>query len=300
MRPSQQRPEPSIREAAAARRLRLRAARLVTDMFAGEYRSAFRGRGIEFEEVREYQPGDDIRAIDWNVTARAGRPFVKRFVEEREMTAIILLDGSPSLDAATPGKAKNEVAAEVCALLAFAAVRSNDRVGLVVFTDRIERHVPPGKGLRHAQRLLAELRQPPAGRGTDLSGALAYLEKLQRRPCILFIVSDFVAADYRLPLIAAARRHDVVAVSVAGPFDDTLPRAGLLDAVDPETGARRLVDTGNARVRAAFQERARAARFARHRLFAEAGVEHLRIRVDASPAQALARFFSDRSSRRRR
>lgn len=299
MHSSEQRDEAATRPVADVRRLRIRASRLVTDTFAGEYRSAFRGRGIEFEEVREYQPGDDVRAIDWNVTARHGRPFVKQFVEEREMTVMILLDGSSSLDAVSPHRTKSELAAEICALLAFAAVRSNDRVGLIMFTDRIERHVPPAKGSRQAQRLLAGLRQSPARRGTDLAGALAYLARIQRRPCVVIIISDFIAADFRLPLIAAARRHDVVVVSVTAPIDADLPDVGLLDVVDPETGERRLIDTGNATVRAAFHEQASATQAARCRLFAEAGVEHLDIGVDASPVQALTRFFLDRSWRRR-
>jgi uncharacterized protein (DUF58 family) len=297
MRPRDERIETGPR-ATDVRHLRIRSSRLVTNIFAGEYRSAFRGRGIEFEEVREYQPGDDIRAIDWNVTARCGRPFVKQFMEEREITVMILLDLSPSLDGASPQRAKSDVAVEICALLTFAAVRSNDRVGLVTFTDRVERHVPPVKGPRHAERVLAELRRAPEGCGTDLAGVLTYLERIQRRSCVLVIVSDFLAADFRLPLIAAAKRHDVIAVSLIDTVDRDLPSVGLLDIRDPETGKRRLLDAGHAKVRAAYRDQALAAQAQRRQVFAEAGVDGLEIAVDSSPIQALARFFLGRSRRR--
>ena len=289
--------EPSSWQAADIRRLRILSSRRVTSLFAGEYRSAFRGRGIEFEEVREYQPGDDIRAIDWNVTARSGRPFVKQFVEEREMTVMILLDQSPSLDWPTPRGAKSRVAAEICALLAFAAVRSNDRVGLMTFSDRIERYLPPAKGPRQAQRLIAEMQKAPGGQGTDLAAALNTLERVQRRACILVIISDFLAADFRLPLLAAARRHDVVAVSVTDPADAQLPDVGLLEVSDPETGARRLVDTRDAKVRAAYQQHAARRRADLGQLFAAAGIEHLQVATDFPPVQALTRFFLDRQRR---
>ncbi len=284
--------------AAEVRRLEILSARLVTSIFAGEYRSVFRGRGIEFEEVREYQPGDDVRGIDWNVTARAGRPFVKQYVEEREMTVMLLLDCSASLDSATPHRAKGSVAAETCALLALAAARSHDRVGLLTFTDRVEGYLPPAKGSRHARRLIAELlRESPVGRGTDLAGALGYLDRVLRRASILFVVSDFLADDFRLPLAAAARRHDVVAVSVTDPLDGELPEAGLMRARDAETGMRRLVDSGDARVRRVWREHAAARRAALRQTLAAAGVEQFSVATDTPPVQALTRFFH---SRRRR
>lgn len=284
--------------AAEVRRLELLSARLVTSIFAGEYRSVFRGRGIEFEAVREYQPGDDVRAIDWNVTARAGRPYVKQYVEEREMTVMLVLDRSASLEAASPRRAKRRVAAEVCALLALAAARSHDRVGLLAFSDRVERYLPPAKGTRHARRLIAEALGPsPAGQGTDLAGALDYLDRVLRRASILFVVSDFLADDYRLPLAAAARRHDVVAVALTDPRDEELPEAGLLRVVDAETGLRRLVDSGDARVRRAYREHAEKRRAAMLRTLAAAGVEHLAVATDAAPVQALTRFFHGRRRR---
>jgi uncharacterized protein (DUF58 family) len=281
------------------RRLQILSSRLVTSMFAGEYRSVFRGRGIEFEEVREYQPGDDIRGIDWNVTARSGHPYVKQYIEEREMTVMLLLDRSASLDCATPRITKSHLAAEVCSLLAFAAARSHDRVGLLSFTDRIERYLPPAKGTRHAQRLIAEALQPPtsSSRGTDLAGALDYLGRVQRRGCMLFIVSDFLSGDFRLALAAAARRHDVVAVSVTDPLDASLPDVGLLQVVEAETGVRRLVDTGNATVRQAWKQQAAMRQAELRGEFSTAGIAHLTVSTDRSPIHALDRFFRDRQRR---
>lgn len=284
--------------AAELRRLEILSSRLVTSIFAGEYRSVFRGRGIEFEEVREYQPGDDIRGIDWNVTARAGRPFVKQFAEEREMTVMLLLDRSASMRCTTPRRSKERVAAEVCALLAFAAARSNDRVGLLCFSERIERYLPPAKGGRHAQRLIAEvLGATSGGRGTDLAGALDYLGRVQRRPSILFLVSDFLSGDFRLPLAAAARRHDVVAVAIGDVLDEALPEVGLLAVADAEGDGRRLLDSGDARVRLAYREYAARRRAALSQAFATAGVEQLEVATDAAPVQALTRFFHGRRRR---
>jgi uncharacterized protein (DUF58 family) len=292
---------PSSWPAADIRRLQILSSRLVTSIFAGEYRSVFRGRGIEFEEVRDYQPGDDIRSIDWNVTARTGRPFVKQYVEEREMTVMLVVDRSASLDCAGPRGAKSRVAAEICALLAFAAVRSHDRIGLLSFTDRIESYVPPAKGSRHAQRLIAEvLRQAPAGRGTDVAGALDYLQRVLHRGSILFLISDFIAPEFRLPLAAAARRHDVVAVSVTDPTDDELPTEGLLRVVDAETGTRRLVDANDAAVRAAYRRRAAEARTKLAQALTAAGVDHLAVATGTAPVHALTGFFHRRQRRRSR
>ncbi len=282
------------------RRLQILASRLVTSIFAGEYRSVFRGRGIEFEDVREYQPGDDIRSIDWKVTARANRPFVKQYVEEREMSVMLLLDQSPSLHCPTPRGTKRRMAAEICALLAFAAIRSSDRVGLLSFSDRIERYVPPAKGARHAQRLVADLLQPPQGHGTDLAGALKYLQQVLRHGSIVFILSDFLSDDFRLPLAALAKRHDVVAITLTDPLDFELPAVGLLRMADAENGAGRLIDTDDARVRQAYRSHA-AGRKARYdSLFAAAGVEQLVIASDALPVQALTRFFLNRQRRLKR
>jgi len=277
------------------RRLQILSARLVTGIFAGHYQSVFRGRGIEFEEVREYQPGDDVRTIDWNVTARTGRPFVKRFVEEREMTVILLLDLSPSLMCPTPRGTKARTAAEVCALISFAAARSNDRLGLLTCTDRVERFIPPGKGARHAERIVAAITSGrPAGSGTDLAGALEHLDRVARRAATLCIVSDFRCGDFRSALCAASRRHDVVAVMVTDDYDLELPEVGLLQVADPETGSRHLIDAGSPRVRQAYAAGAVARRAEVRGIFASAGVTSLEVKTGVPAVHALARFFTAR------
>lgn len=285
-----------------ARRLRIYTTRWVDSIFTGEYRSAFRGRGIEFDEVRAYQPGDDIRSIDWNVTARSGRPFIKRYVEERQMTVLILLDRSSSLEGAGPRKSKAQLAQEICALLILAATRSNDCVGLMTFADRVESCIPPGKGMRHAVRLLAELSRPPtsAERGTDLAGALRYFDRVQRRPCIAVLVSDFIADEFQRPLAAVGGRHDVVAISLTDTFDRELPDAGLLRVRDMESGNPRLIDTHCPATRSAYRYRAQQKQIEIEQCFRAAGVGHLAVATDALPAQALTQFFAARALQRRR
>jgi uncharacterized protein (DUF58 family) len=287
--------------ATEVRRLQILSSRLVTGIFAGEYQSVFRGRGIEFEEVREYQPGDDIRSIDWNVTARSGRPYVKQFVEEREMTVMLLLDRSASLECPTPRGTKSAVAAEVCALLSFAAARSNDRVGIITYTDRVEQFIPPGKGARHAQRIVAAiLSGEPAGRGTNLGGALDYLNRVSRHGTTLCIVSDFQAFDFRSQLAAVARRHDVVAVLVTDQNDRELPEAGLLQLWDPESGCRRLIDTGAPQVRELYRSGAATRRAELLQGLAAAGVKHLEVATGAPAIHPLTRFFRARQLQGRR
>jgi uncharacterized protein (DUF58 family) len=283
------------------RRLQILSSRLVTGIFAGEYKSVFRGRGIEFEEVREYQPGDDIRSIDWNVTARAGRPYVKQFVEEREMTVMLLFDRSASLECPTPRGPKSKTAAEVCALLAFAAARSNDRVGIMTCTEQVEHFIAPAKGVRHAQRIIAAiLSRQPEGRGTDLAGALNYLDRVSRRNTTLCIVSDFQSPDFRVPLAAVARRHDVVAVIITDPDDLELPEAGLLQVMESETGSRRFIDTGATEVRRAYRQEAAARRAELLRNFAAAGVKYLEVSTGAPPIHPLVRFFQAHQRQGRR
>jgi uncharacterized protein (DUF58 family) len=294
-------PAERVWSGADIRRLQIHSSRLVTGVFAGAYRSVFRGRGIEFEEVREYQPGDDVRSIDWNVTARAGRPYVKQFVEEREMTVMLLLDRSASLDCPTPRGPKSRTAAEVCALLAFAAARSNDRVGIVTCTDRIEQFIPPAKGARHAQRIIAALvSRQPAGQGTDLPGALDYLDRVTRRGATLCLVSDFQSVNFRTQLAAVARRHDVVALVITDPDDRELPDAGLLQVRDPETGDRHLIDTGAAQVRRAYRQESAARRDELLRGFAAAGVRYLEVDTAQAPLYPLIRFFQARQRQGRR
>lgn len=281
------------------RRLQILSPRLVNSRFAGEYRSVFRGRGIEFEEVREYQPGDDIRNIDWNVTARTGRPFIKQFIEEREMTVILVLDRSASLQSASSQGSKARLGAEVCALLAFAAARSHDRVGLLKFSDHIEQYIPPAKGVRHVRRLVAEIRKPPetSNATTDLAGALRFLERVQRHGCILFLVSDFITTGYQSALTIASRRNDVVAVALSDPIDFELPDVGLVRMRDAESGYRRLVDSSNATVRQGYREHAAALRTALRSGLAGAGADLVEIGTADSPARALMHFFLERQLR---
>lgn len=282
-------------------RLQILSKRLVTSIFAGAYSSVFRGRGLEFEELREYQPGDDIRCIDWNVTARSDQPFIKRFVEEREMTVMLLLDRSASLECPSTRRPKSLVAAEICALLTSAAVRSNDRVGLMTFTNRVERFIPPGKGKRHAQRLIAEIEGQPVSAGsTDLACALDYLQRVIRRNVILFIVSDFISGDFQLPLAAAARRHDVVAVAVSDPHDQQLPDVGLLQVADAETGSRHLIDTGSTMVRQSYAAHAARQQEKLVKTIADSGAELLAVSTNTPPVQAISRFFQSRQRRLRR
>lgn len=283
-----------------AARLRICTSRWVDSIFAGEYRSAFRGRGIEFEDVREYQPGDDVRAIDWNVTARNGRPYVKRYIEEREMTVMLLVDRSASLASARAQGTPARAAFELSGLMALAASRSNDRFGLVAFTDRVESFVPPGKGSRHVRRVLAELARTPNGRGTDLAGALEFFGRVQRRSCIVIIISDFLAPDFTLPLASVARHHDLVAILVTDPLDGQLPRAGLAEAIDPESGLRRIVDLDAASTHAVHEVQVQRRRADRQRSFKVAGVDSLEVGVNDSPVRVLTKFFARRASRRYR
>jgi uncharacterized protein (DUF58 family) len=284
-----------------SRRLRLQSSRLVSGFFAGEYRSVFRGRGIEFETVREYQPGDDVRCIDWNVTARCGRPFLKQFVEERELNLMLLVDRSASLASPTPRGARSRLAAEAAALLTFAAARSNDRVGLISCSDRMESFIPPAKGARQAQRIVASLGfDAPSGRGTDLSGALDFFSRVSRRSGTLCIVSDFICPDFSRELAAVARRHEVMALVVTDPNDIELPQAGLLDLADEESGRRTLVDCSNKEVRLAYREGALARRARLLQGFASAGVKHLELSTARPPLHDLVRFFQGHRRQGRR
>lgn len=283
------------------RRLRVVSSRLVTGLFAGEYRSVFKGRGMEFESVREYQPGDDVRHIDWNVTARAGRPFLKQFVEERELNLMLLVDRSASLSCPTPRGAKSRVAAEAAALLALAAARSNDRVGLIACSDRVESFIPPAKGARQARRIVASLcGGASSGRGTDLAAALNYLARVSRRAGTLCIVSDFICPDFSRELAAVARRHEVVALVVTDPSDFELPNGGLLDLTDEESGRRTLIDSASPKVRRFFREAALERRATLLEAFASLGVKHLELSTTEPPLHALVRFFQGNRRQGRR
>ena len=284
---------------AQVRRLTIRSRRAVEEVFSGAYRSAFRGQGLEFAEVREYVPGDDIRSIDWNVTARAGRPFVKRFDEERELTVIVALDLSGSLAFGSRSRAKRDAAAEAGALLALAAARNRDRVGLLLFTDRVELFLPPGKSRSRALRIARELLAfEPEGRGTDLGTAFGFLHRVLRRRSVVFLISDWRGADFDRPLSLLARKHDVVALDVADPLEREGPARGLLRVRDLETGKAAWVDASSRAARGAW--RAAVARRGKEldQTFRRAGVPRLALDAERPAAPVLIRYFERRAAAR--
>ncbi len=284
---------------AKIRRIEIRARRLVANIFLGEYHSVFRGRGIEFSEVRQYQPGDDVRAIDWNVTARMGQPYIKKYIEERELTAMLVVDVSASSLFTSAALSKRELAAEVAATLAFAAVANGDRVGLLAFSDQIELFVPPGKDRRHVLRIIRELLYlTPQGHGTDIGSALAYLARVVRRRSVVFLMSDFFDEGYEAQMRAAAVRHEVIALALNDPREASLPDVGLLEVEDAETGQRALLDTSSRGVRAAYAARAAEQRDKRRRTLAAVGVEEVALSTDASYVEPLLRAFKARERRR--
>ena len=283
------------------RRLQLRARRAVEELLGGEYRSVFRGMGIAFEEVREYQPGDDIRAIDWNVTARMGHPFVKRFIEERELTLILAVDLSASLLFGGLAHEKRVVAAELAALLAFSAISNNDKVGLLLFTDGIERYLPPRRGVRHGMRLIRDvLFHRPVRRGTSIQNALEYLQRLHRRRRVVFLLSDFRDRGYEWALRRAGFRHDLIAVRLTDPREEELPPIGLLELEDAESGDRARLDTTSPAVRRAYAEAARDRRDAFLQLARSARADVIEVATDGRHLDALIRFFRRRERRLRR
>ncbi len=282
------------------RRIEITTRRAVQDTLAGGYHSVFKGRGMAFSEVRPYQPGDEIRAIDWNVTARMGEPFVKVFNEERELTALIAVDRSASQDAGLSAQAKAEVSAEIAALLVFSALENGDRAGLLLFTDRIERYVPPRRGKKHGLRLITEaLAFRPRGRGTDIAAALEHLSTAQRRKAVVFVVSDFLASGYEQALAVLGRRHDVVPVVVSDPVEERLPDLrGLWPVADAETGETVLVDFSDARSRAAYAAAARERLEARERIFRKLALDAVRVRPGDDYVAPLAALFRARARRR--
>ncbi len=282
------------------RRIQIYTSKAVNDILAGGYESVFKGRGMEFDEVRAYQPGDDIRTIDWNVTARTGAPYVKRYVEERELTVIFLVDLSASGEFGSMDRMKNEIAAEFCALLAFSAIKNNDKVGLIVFTDCIEMFIPPKKGVSHVLRLIRELLYfSPRQTRTDICGALDYMGRVIRKRGVVFLVSDFLAADFAKPMRILAGRHDMIAVSVTDSRETSLPDVGLIELEDAETGESILVDTGNAQIRERYAGlgRDRTARLAQ--LFGRMSVDYISLHTDQDYVHDLVRFFRTREQRRR-
>lgn len=280
------------------RQIEIRTNREVTDVLGGQYHSVFKGHGMEFEEVREYLPGDEVRSIDWNVTARFGHPYVKKFKEERELTVMLVVDVSASGQFGSVRQSKNELAAELAAVLAFSAIRNNDKVGLIMFTDAIEKFVPPNKGRRHVLRVIREiLAFQPKGTGTDLNLALDYLRQVTRRRAVTFLLSDFQDEDFRKKLQVAGKRHDLVALSIRDPREEELPPVGLVELRDAETGEHALVDTFDRNVRQTYAQRARQRLDALRQLFRSTGVDQVEIRCDEDYMRPLIRFFHMRERR---
>ncbi len=278
--------------------LQITTRKVVNDVLAGEYGSVFRGRGMEFNEVREYMPGDEIRTIDWNVTARTGTPYVKRFVEERELTVMFVVDLSASGAFGSVRKLKNEVAAEFCSLLAFSAVKNNDKVGLIVFTDQIEMYIPPKKGTQHVLRVIRELLNfRPRQVRTDIEGALDFLGKVTKKRSVVFLVSDFQAEGFEKPMRVIGKRHDLIAVTVVDPREVRFPNVGLVELEDAETGEIVLVDTGSAGIRKRYERlgREQSARF--RELFSSMGVDQIEVMTDRDYVPNLVRFFRTRERR---
>jgi uncharacterized protein (DUF58 family) len=282
------------------RRIEITTRRAVQDTLAGGYHSVFKGRGMAFSEVRPYLPGDEIRAIDWNVTARMGEPFIKVFAEERELTALIAVDRSASQDAGLGKQSKAEVAAEIAALLVFSALENGDRAGLLLFTDSIERYVPPRRGKKHGLRLITEtLAFQPRGAGTDIAAALGHLSMAQRRSAVVFVVSDFLAEGYEASLAVLARRHDVVPVVVTDPAEESLPALrGLWPVVDAESGETVLLDLSDARTRSEYAARARERADKRDRIFRKLSLDAVRVRPGDDYVAPLSALFRARASRR--
>jgi len=281
------------------RRIQILTSALVQDVFAGQYHSAFKGLGMEFEEVREYSPGDDVRAIDWNVMARTGRPFVKRFREERELTVALLVDVSASQSFGSRDQLKSELVAELGATLAFSAIQNNDKVTLTLFTDRIERFVPAGKGTRHVLRVVRELLyHRPEGHGTDVNVALQHLSRVQHRRAVVFLISDFQAPEFNQSLRIARHRHDLIPVAVSDPREETLPAVGFIELLDPETGEQLVVDSSSRAVRRRFAELVAARRAALRSEFRRLGADLIEVRTGESFVQPLTRFFRRRRSSR--
>ncbi|MBU0571287.1 MAG: DUF58 domain-containing protein [Candidatus Omnitrophica bacterium] len=280
------------------RRIQITTSRKVTDVFAGQYQSVFKGAGMEFSEVREYNPGDEIRSIDWNVTARMGHPFIKKFVEERELTIMVLLDVSMSCRFGTRNRAKSDLAAELCSVVAFSAIKNNDKVGMLTFTDRVEKFVPPRKGVKHVLRVVREaLYNKPVARGTDINNVLEYLNRVTKRRTITFIVSDFIAPDFKKLLSVTNKRHDVIAVTITDPAELELPEAGVVRMHDAETMEPYVIDTSHPSIREYYRNHSKRFSVRRGRLFRSVNVDSIDLRTDRSYMEPLMRFFRMRERR---
>ena len=283
---------------AKIRRIQITTAKKATDSFAGEYKSIFKGRGMEFVEVREYQPGDDIRSIDWNVTARMGRPFIKKFVEERELTVMLLLDVSRSSSFGTVNRLKRELATEVCAVMGAAATKNNDKVGLIIFTDKVEFFLPARKGSNHVFRVIREAYcHKPKGHGTDIPGCIQFLNRTVTKSSVVFLISDFYAPDLKRPLSVASKKHDIVAVQVNDPRDFEMPNVGVVKLDDAESGESYMVDTSSPTVRREYNSKALKKEEARKKLFYSVGMDRVVVNTAEPYEDALIQFFQKRQMR---
>ena len=280
------------------RRVELRTRRLVNTVFSGEYHSVFKGQGMAFAEVRGYQPGDEIRTIDWNVTARMGEPFVKVFDEERELSVVLIVDASGSGNFGTVDQMKGEIAVEICAVLAFSAIKNNDRVGLIIFTDEVETYIPPKKGKKHVLRVIRELLYfKPEHRRTDVAAALDYLNRLNVRRSVVFVVSDFKSAPFESALRAAKRKHDVIGISIRDPREESLPDVGIVELEDAETGEVVLLDTSDVETRTIFEQSFRLEAEARSEMFRSIGVDTIDVTTAEPYVDPLMRFFRMRAAK---
>ncbi len=280
------------------RRLEIRTSRVADDLFAGSYKSIFKGRGIEFSEVRRYYPGDEVRDIEWNVTARTGYPHVKQHVDERELTVLLVVDASASVDFGSGERSKRDIAAEVAGVLAFSAIRNNDKVGLVMFTEEVEKYIAPDKGRKQVLRLIREmLHHDPQEPGTDIAGAVEFVSRVLTRRAVVFLISDFHDDGYLRPVSVAAKRHDLIAVRLIDPREREIPRAGLVEFYDAETGGHVLVDTSRPDFREAFEKRLQRKRAEEARDLMRRGVDVIDMHTDGSPVEPLVKFFDLRARR---
>ena len=285
---------------ARIRRIEITTRKLVSDSFAGEYQSVFKGRGMEFDEVRQYHPGDDVRSIDWNVTARTGEPYVKSYIEERELTVMLAVDVSGSGDFGTRNRFKRELAGELAAVMSFAAVTNNDRVGLLLFTDRVELLVPPRKGRSHVLRMVRDLLVfQPVGSGTDIRLALDTVHQMLKRRSIVFLFSDFLAdpASYRQAMLVTNRRHDVVAFDLNDPLEYEMADVGIIALEDAESGQLRLVDTGSGEWRRGFTDRVARLEEGKREVLTAAGVDRISVSTERDYVAEVGAFFKTRLQR---
>lgn len=278
--------------------IEIKATRLVNDLFGGEYESVFKGRGMEFSEVREYVPGDEIRTIDWNVTARSQHPFVKKYIEERELTVIFVVDGSASLQFGSTSKLKSNIAAEIAGLLAFSAIKNNDKVGLLIHTDQVEKYVPPRKGRSNVLRVVREiLYYKPQARKTNLKTALEHLSRILTRSAVVFVISDFLDSGYEKALKILHQKHDLIAIQIVDEREQSIPACGWVELEDAETGEKMLINTNDRHFREAYHKSTNRRQAQLDYLFKLSGIDAIRIVTGASYIKPLIKFFRTREQR---